>query len=144
MGGVFHQTIANDYESLTALAEAITANSKKNGLSKLVSYQLDLAVEELITNIIKYGFDDDNSHQIDVSVTIAPEGAVTLTLQDDGHYFNPTEMAQCKMKTHDRAANADNIEEMNVGGWGLSLVRQNARAFTYERRDGRNCTAVTF
>lgn len=134
----FYAAIENTFDALGRLAMAISAYSEENAVSAHVSYQLDLAVEELITNIIKYGYDDERLHTITVDITKSDDGAVTLCICDDGHFFNPTEIANSR-----RSATND-FNELPVGGWGLSLVRQNARLFTYERRGEHNQTTVVF
>ncbi len=135
----FYAAIENTFDALGRLAVAISAYSEENGVSAHVSYQLDLAIEELITNIIKYGYDDDRLHTITVDITKSEDGAVTLCICDDGHFFNPTEIANSR-----RSSTNGETSDLPVGGWGLSLVRQNARIFTYARRGEHNPTTVVF
>ena len=90
------------------------------------------AVEELGTNIIKYGYDDQAEHLIRLSA--APEqDAFRICLEDDGHEFNP-----CLSPEPDPNLR---IEEREPGGWGLSLVRRLTR-MEYERRDRRNVVRI--
>jgi serine/threonine-protein kinase RsbW len=88
-----------------------------------------LAVEELGTNIIKYGYDDAAKHLIHLSAAPEQHG-FRIRLEDDGHEFNP-----CLAPESDPNLP---LEERKPGGWGLSLCRRLLAEMKYERHDGRN------
>jgi anti-sigma regulatory factor (Ser/Thr protein kinase) len=96
-------------------------------------YLAQLAVEELGTNIIKYGYDDQELHAINLLVFSEAE-AFRICLEDDGHEFNP-----CQTPEPDSELS---LQERTPGGWGLSLVRRLAAGMVYERRDAHNLTCV--
>src|SRR5262249_33665166 len=52
------------------------------------AYLVSLAIEELVTNCIKYGYDDTNDHFVDVVLSVA-DGALRVEVIDDGRAFNP-------------------------------------------------------
>lgn len=96
-------------------------------------YVAQLAVEELGTNIIKYGYDDHNEHLIRLRARYE-EPAFRIELEDDGHEFNPWLASEPDPNL--------SLEERKPGGWGLSLVRRLAAGFDYERRAGRNLVSL--
>jgi len=96
-------------------------------------YLAQLAVEELGTNIIKYGYDDQNGHFIRLSAA-REEGVFRICLEDDGHEFNP-----CLTPEPDPDLS---LQDRTPGGWGLSLVRRMAAGMAYERRGDRNVVTV--
>ena len=96
-------------------------------------YQAQFAVEELGTNIIKYGYDDQGEHPIRLSVACESE-VFRICLEDDGHEFNP-----CLSPEPDPNLS---LQERTPGGWGLSLVRRMLAGLEYERRGDRNLTTV--
>jgi serine/threonine-protein kinase RsbW len=103
------------------------------GADEQARYLAQLAAEELGTNIIKYGYDDDREHVIRLSA--APEGEVfRLCLEDDGREFNPC-------LTPEPDPNRP-LEDRTPGGWGLSLIRRMATGMCYERRGNRNVISV--
>ncbi|MCY3020894.1 MAG: ATP-binding protein [Planctomycetota bacterium] len=92
-----------------------------------------LALEEIITNIVKYGYDDNSEHVIAVSLELQPERLV-LQVSDDGHAFDPLSAPAPDTKQP--------LEERRIGGLGLHLVRQMAEAVEYRRVANRNIQEV--
>jgi anti-sigma regulatory factor (Ser/Thr protein kinase) len=103
------------------------------GADESARYLARLAVEELGTNIIKYGYDDQKEHVICLRAD-AEGDRIRIWLEDDGHEFNP-----CLSPEPDPNLSLD---ERAPGGWGLSLVRRLAAGLEYQRRDGRNLICV--
>ena len=96
-------------------------------------YLAQFAVEELGTNIIKYGYDAPGEHFITLSA--APEhDRIRITLEDDGHEFDP-----CRTPDPDPDLS---LEDRAPGGWGLCLVRQLLAGMSYQRCEGRNLVSV--
>ncbi len=121
--------IQNNFAELWALQKTLRESPEYAGLDPQAAYLLELVLEEMVSNIIKYGYDDDAPHQIFVSV-IFGESAVDLCLKDDGHPFDP--LRQC-------AADTDApLEERCIGGLGIHLVRRMAGNVSYRREDGFN------
>ena len=89
----------------------------------------DLVIEELVTNTIKYGYDDSGAHRIFVDVAFQA-GRLRIEVRDQGHAFDP--LAQ---EAPDLSLAA---EDRPIGGLGIHLVRQMTDEVHYERRDGEN------
>lgn len=95
--------------------------------NKLFSIQLIL--EELVTNIIKYASGDEKNETIQVLLTIN-EDVTKLEIRDNSGEFNPIKASEPDIE--------QNAEERNVGGLGLFLVRKKVKSLTYENKDGFN------
>ena len=93
-----------------------------------------LMAEEVLTNIIKYGFADEAEHVIEMAVDVSP-GQVTLRFRDDGRHFDPLEETET---TSERPAG-----EPPVGGLGLVLVRALADVASYSRSGGCNILSLS-
>src|SRR5262245_15131621 len=52
------------------------------------SYLVSLAIEELVTNCIKYGYDDPHGHTVDIVLSVDGR-TLTIEVIDDGRAFNP-------------------------------------------------------
>ena len=102
-------------------------------LSPQAVYSSNLAIEEMATNIIKYGYDDQNEHLIELHVMIQSD-EIVITLVDDGHEFNPLN-APVPDVTMD-------VTQRSPGGLGIHLIRTLTRQLCYERINGRNILKV--
>jgi anti-sigma regulatory factor (Ser/Thr protein kinase) len=91
--------------------------------------EINLALDELFTNIISYGFRDDLEHLVDIRI-MRENGTLTLCVEDDGIPFNP-------LKTK-KIAPARDIDNCNIGGLGLHLVKKLMDQVCYERYEGKN------
>lgn len=95
---------------------------------------INLALDELITNICSYGFDDDGEHAIALKLAL-DDDVLTASIQDDGRPFDPL-----KAKTPDPSASLD---QRQPGGLGLFLVRSLVDDIQYRRRGGANHLTLT-
>ncbi|MBP7828454.1 MAG: ATP-binding protein [Kiritimatiellae bacterium] len=96
-------------------------------------YAASLALEEMLTNIIKYGYDDAAEHRIDIRVE-SGEKELALTLEDDGHPFDPTALAEPDTSRR--------VEDRTVGGLGIHLTRKLTDGMTWRREGGKNIVRI--
>lgn len=92
-------------------------------------YLAGLAIEELVTNCLKYGHDHPRGHCVAVRVEYV-DGELRLRVEDDGRPFNPL----------DRPAPDLTLPagERPLGGLGLHLLRRMFDRMEYRRVGGRN------
>lgn len=122
-------SLLNNYEDYTRLLGGVAAFEREAQLSAPVCYALDLALEELLTNCIKYGYDDDDAHEIRVRLRYA-DAELTVQIEDDGHPFDPTAAREPDLDLP--------LEQRQIGGLGLAMVRRNFPVFAYQRTENRN------
>lgn len=119
----------NRLAALTQAIEELSVRLEQWKADDQARYLAQLAVEELGTNILKYGYDDSGEHTIRVRA-IWEEPLVWIELEDDGHEFNPCQAPEADPEL--------SLQERKPGGWGISLVRRLLAGMEYERRDGWN------
>ena len=90
---------------------------------------VDLALEETITNTIKYGYDDAAEHLIGISLYCTPV-ELHIEVVDDGHEFNPLE--------HPEPDAGTPLEDRKPGGLGISFLRKLFDDVRYQRDAGKN------
>jgi anti-sigma regulatory factor (Ser/Thr protein kinase) len=90
----------------------------------MVLNRLETVFEELVTNIIRHGFERKSNQSICVLVERKP-GAIQLTLEDDGVPYNLLEAAI--------AAPAQSIETAQIGGLGIPLIVKLSTELQYEQ-----------
>lgn len=92
-----------------------------------------LLLDELLTNVIKYGHPDGRGAEHEISVRIYLEvTGFTIEVVDDGAPFDPTAPQAAA------AADSESWEDRPVGGWGLQLVRQMVDELAYRREQSLN------
>jgi anti-sigma regulatory factor (Ser/Thr protein kinase) len=125
--------VPNSFDAIPPANEAASQWLESRKVSAAACYLANLAIEELVTNSIKYGYDDTAVHEIEINLSLS-DGKVVLTVSDDGHPFNPLEAPEPKTDLP--------IDERPIGGLGIHLLRQLSDGMTYERRDGRNQVTI--
>ena len=123
-------TLKNDLAELTRAAEAIETYGESRGWPTRWVMNATLSLDELITNIVSYGYRDREEHEILVTLTEKDE-ALVVVLEDDGIAFDPFSA----VPEPDLEAG---VEERRIGGLGVYFVKSLMDEVAYERRDGRN------
>jgi len=129
MSGSFSKNIKNDLSELTALVIDVHAFLDPFELPPKSVYALDLGLEEMLTNIVKYGYDDKKEHLITVAIN-TDNRTLVLTLTDDGHEFDP--LSAIKPDTE------KSVPERPVGGVGIHLTRSMVDDMRYRRENNKN------
>lgn len=104
-----------------------------NGVGARGRFQAELVFEEMVSNVIRYGYDDEELHIVDVAVSVNDDDVV-MVVSDDGRPFNPLERPDPTLPK--------SLADAQVGGLGIMLVRKAARDVSYARTDGRNQLTV--
>ncbi|NLO91665.1 MAG: ATP-binding protein [Elusimicrobia bacterium] len=129
-------SIRNVPGDLALLEEPLDAYLRREGACDSAAYALRLALEELLTNRIKYGFRQGEEHRLDISLSRLEDGAFRLAISDDGDDFNP-----CLSEEPDGMGQP--LHERGIGGLGLHMVRQMSSSMSHRRENGRNTLVVT-
>jgi anti-sigma regulatory factor (Ser/Thr protein kinase) len=134
MSASFHQIIANDFAALKELMDRATEFLESHGVDAQAVYRINLALEEMVTNIIKYGYDAPEPHKIEVTLDVRAQ-EVALVIIDDGHDFNPV--------LQERRPPAEKSEDREIGGLGIHLVKKLLDRMDHRREQGRNILEIT-
>jgi anti-sigma regulatory factor (Ser/Thr protein kinase) len=121
--------IPNRFEAMAEAAKEVFGWLASHPISSRAKYSTGLAVEEMITNMIKYGYDDSDEHQIRFRIAIHPDH-LEIVFEDDGHAFDPTR--------HPSPNVVNVINSPRIGGLGIELVRRVTTRMTYEREGNLN------
>jgi serine/threonine-protein kinase RsbW len=95
------------------------------------TYAVNLAIDELVVNVMRYAYVDDDTHLIEIELAIQGE-QVILRIVDDGRPFDPRRGPSLDLHAEDR----------EVGGLGLILVLDMVDALTYRREEEKNWVEV--
>jgi anti-sigma regulatory factor (Ser/Thr protein kinase) len=128
--------LLNRLDELNRLASAFDQLGKDWGIPANVVLELNLAVEELITNIVFYAYDDKREHRIGLMFENPEPGCIRISITDDGKAFNPLEnSAEDNLKK--------SLEERQPGGLGIHLAKKMVSHMEYQRKDGKNVLLLT-
>ena len=121
--------LKNDLSELERLCLNCEEIGRSIGVSDKSIFEMNLALDELFTNIISYGFNDSQEHIIKISITIEGD-QLQMRIEDDGVPFNPSES-----KTPDFQCD---IEECKIGGLGIHLIKKMMDEVQYQRVADKN------
>jgi anti-sigma regulatory factor (Ser/Thr protein kinase) len=122
-------TLRNDLAELARVNERATELLVRRGLPGSTVYATQLALEEVLSNVIRYGYADDRRHEIAVSMRVNARD-VQIQIVDDGRAFNPLDAPEAVLDV--------SLAERRVGGLGIHLLRRFVRELRYERLGDRN------
>jgi serine/threonine-protein kinase RsbW len=97
-------------------------------LSPKVLNSIHLSLEEILSNIITYGFQDKREHEVAVHFEIK-SNEVEVEIRDDGSPFNPLNSPDPDLSL--------SLDERPLGGMGIFMVRKMVDEMVY-RRVGHN------
>lgn len=121
--------LKNDLSELERLSLALEKFGEEHNLPLKIIMDVNLALDEIFTNIVSYGFEDQDKHLIFICLAIK-EKELNITVEDNGIPFNPLEIPEPDLDLP--------LEERKIGGLGLHFVRKMIGELRYERKAGRN------
>ena len=127
-------SIANDLRELARVAAKIDEFCAARGLGPQIGYSVNLSVDEILTNTISYGYDDEEPHKIEVVVSMESD-SIVVVIVDDSTAFDLSQTPDADVES--------SVEERALGGLGLFLVHQMMDGVEYRRMGGCNVVTLT-
>ena len=121
--------IINDVKEIDRVNDEFGDFLAARGVPTAIGYRFNITFDELLSNIISYAYTDDDEHEIDIKVELSGDRLI-VTISDDGIPYNPFSTA-----TPDTSLS---VEEREIGGLGIHLVRNLMEEVSYQRKTGRN------
>jgi anti-sigma regulatory factor (Ser/Thr protein kinase) len=132
-----HLALRAELSELDRLHGWIAALCELHQLPTRLSFQLDLCLTELVTNVISYGYSGVPAPEEAVAVHFERNSSnVVLEIVDRGIEFDPLSYVP--------PARPATLEEAQASGRGLLLVRRFAEQLQYRRDQGRNRLRLIF
>lgn len=128
-------TVKNELPELGNVVEAIGILARKWELSDRIVHQVNLALEEVITNIIFYAYTDKDSHEITL-IFSKTSSELMVEIKDDGQYFNLIEQAG-------EVDITQSIDEREIGGLGIHILKEMVDDLHYSRDQQMNILKLT-
>lgn len=103
------------------------------GLSEDSLFTVHLALDEIVSNTIRHGYDDSAHHRIRILLELK-NGELFMTIEDDAAEFNPLRAPEPDFSVP--------LKERKIGGLGIFLVRKVMDGFSYERCGQKNIVTL--
>ena len=121
--------LRNSPAELDTLCKSLQQFGESLGLSNKAIFHLCLAIEEIVSNIISYGYADEAVHWIKIAIS-HEQGILIIRLEDDGIPFNPLRAGEPDCECP--------VEERKVGNLGIHLCKKVMDDMLYERCGSKN------
>jgi anti-sigma regulatory factor (Ser/Thr protein kinase) len=135
MNGLLPETCSRDFPgTLAAASDAeawLATESRALGLAADAEFAINLCLEELFLNAVRHG----RANRASISIRTEPDG-VRVEFVDDGAPFDPTVAPARRIKR--------SMEDFQIGGYGMDLLKKFARRMSYRRDDGHNRLVLEF
>lgn len=128
MPPTYQRTLSRKVSEFTVVASEVDRYCAENCLSNALRFNVRLALEELILNLIDHAT-GSRTDRIDVQIELQP-GRAVMTVEDDSDPFDP--------RSAPPFDKAKPLAERGPRGMGIHLVRTMAQDITYERIESRN------
>jgi len=127
-----HKSFKRDVAALEKIFRFTDEFASAKKISRPATFAMNLAIEELFTNIIKYSA--DNGNDISIHLDIAGDDLIIKITDFDVERFDITESSKIDVEK--------SLEERKVGGIGLHLVRNMVDKITYEYEGRTACITL--
>ena len=121
-------------ENIPAVIDFVNRELESVGCPMKTEAQIDIAIDELCSNIASYGYDGENGRVLVRLETESRPRAVSISFIDEGRPFNPPEREDPDVSLSAR--------ERKIGGLGIFMVKKSMDDVRYEYRDGKNILTI--
>lgn len=122
--------IKAELESLPKVLAWVRAQVEETNLSEGEKKRVEIALEEAVVNVMMHGA-KESEIEIELSCKHEPDRHIEFELKDLGPPFNPI--------AHEGQTQSDSsLEERELGGLGLSIMRKYMDTLLYRREGDQN------
>jgi anti-sigma regulatory factor (Ser/Thr protein kinase) len=126
-------TIHNELSEVAQLRDAVDRLAEELKVPTRSLIQLQVALDEVVSNVIQYAWPSGGTHEFLVRVTLGPTAA-KVEVVDDGMSFDPRQAPDPREAPEGR--------QPAVGGRGISMLKNLVDSIDYARVDGCNHTTL--
>ena len=129
-----HLILHNDIQQIPQLAGFVEAIAQEKHLDQSLAMSLNLALEEVVTNVIMYAYPEGADGLVDIEAIIRKE-SIDFMVIDSGKPFDPTSIPPVDIDAP--------AEDRPIGGLGIYLVNSIMDTVSYRRYEGKNLLSMT-
>ncbi|MDR2268253.1 MAG: ATP-binding protein [Holosporaceae bacterium] len=125
--------IKNNIEEMSKVCDKVREFCVENGIPDERYHDVVLILDEVVTNVISYAYSDGKEHEFSLHLNKYNQH-VDIRLIDNGAAFNPLAQEDPDI--------CSSIEERQIGGLGIFIVKQLAEVVEYSRVDEQNQLSI--
>lgn len=110
--------------------------ASKYSIPDRTQFAMNLCLEEVLSNIIRHGYGGQPGQSIAVHFTAEQNGQFVFIVEDEAPPFDPVGSPVLPA--------LNSLDEAQIGGQGIRLLRQFAGALEYQRTPGGNRLTIGF
>ena len=126
--------ILNETDQVHVAMQQFEAFAEDHAIPMPMVMKINIVLDEIISNIIKYGFPEEDKQELHIRLTMR-EKDLSMIIRDNGMPFNPFQTTPPDL--------SKSVEEREIGGLGIHLVRQLMDDFSYRREQDSNIVEMT-
>ena len=131
--GTVELRLVNELGEIDRCLTALEEICKRFELPPDVQNNFSVVLDDLLNNVISYAYDDEDEHIIDVVLSTDGERFI-VSVTDEGVEFDPFARKEPEVNT--------SLEEREIGGLGIHLIRNLMDDYSYRRVGGKNVTTL--
>lgn len=125
--------IGNAIAEMEKVVHLVNRFGADHDIPQAVINDLNLCLDELLSNTISYGYEDKDTHSIVVNLSLT-DGRLIAEIQDDAKPFDPREATP--------AAFGGTLQLRKIGGLGIHFVKSLMDEVGYRRTGERNVVRI--
>jgi len=126
--------IKNKIPEIEHVCDAVAEFSRKHNVVDKIIFTLHLAIDEILTNIISYGYSDTDEHVIDIRYSFLKD-YLQLEIIDDSNPYDPSAAPEPDVEA--------SLEDRKIGGLGIYLIKNMMDEIKYSSDNGKNTLVLT-
>lgn len=125
-----HINIKNNIEEISRICDIVKDFCNNRNIPKEKYHDIILILDELVSNVINYAYPDGGEHMFTIDLQEEEGGKLCIKIVDSGIAFNPLQKEEADTES--------SLEERQIGGLGIFIVKQLASSVEYSRIDNKN------
>jgi serine/threonine-protein kinase RsbW len=123
-------------DNLPYLQEFILDRASRHQASPDILLKMEMVLEEVLLNIINHGYSGDRTGIIKAGCALSDQEGFVIRIIDHGAPFDPSSRPDPDTSL--------SVEDRDIGGLGIFLVRKMSDHVEYQRSDGQNILDISF
>ncbi len=134
---IFEYKFSDNINDIVKLESIVDLLGKEWGIDENLQFSINVVLEELISNIVFYGFSKKNpKNEINIKIS-KQDNNILLIISDNAKKFNLLEQEE-------KDTNSKSLENMKVGGLGIHFVKKLTSFIKYKRKNKINYLTLSF